>query len=246
MRSTPRGITRRRLLATSGAATAAAVIGIQPSVAFADGENTPLYLVRSGYNGLSTLDFDVDGTTRMRLVALTDLPGLEGSEDAFSLQFSGGPIYPGLHTLSHPNLGRFDLTLGPIERSGLYEAVINRSVNAPKHFPKAYRHPQEPKDPTRSHGYKATHLKHATAHRTAHGVVCDLVFNEHEDLKRATVWLVRNGLTVATKTVHDVRGKRLRVKLDVKRPRGGRYELTVATKDRHGHLETKLARLTLQ
>ena len=246
MSSTPPGITRRRLLATSGAAAAAAAIGIQPSVALADdGNNTPLYLVRSGYNGLSTLDFDVDGT-KLRLVALTDLPGLEGSEDAFSLLFSGGPIFPGLHTLSHPNLGRFDLMIGPVEQSGLYEAVINRSVNAPKHYPKAYRHPDENKDPARSPGYRATHLKHATAHRTAHAVVCDLVFHEREDLKRATVWLARNGLVVASKTVRDVHAKRLRVKLDVKRPRGGHYELTVATKDRHGHLETKLARLTLQ
>lgn len=200
--------------------------------------------MRSGYNGLSTLDFDVDGT-KMRLVALTDLPGLEGSEDAFSLQFSGGPIFPGLHTLSHPNLGRFDLTLGPIERSGLFEAVINRSVNAPKHYPKAYQHPPQEKDPTRSPGYKETHLKRASLRRTAHGVLCELVFNERVDLKRATVWLTRGGIVVGTKVVHDVHGHRLSVRLQTK-PRHGHYQVTVATKDRHGHLETKLARVTLQ
>jgi hypothetical protein len=244
LRSTPRGITRRRLLAASGAATAAAAIGIQPSVAFADAGSTPLYLVRSGYNGLSTLDFDVDGT-RMRLVALTDLPGLEGSEDAFSLQFSGGPVFPGLHTFAHPNLGRFDLMLGPVEQAGLYEAVINRSVDAPKHYPKAYRHPPEDKDPTRSPGYKATHLKHASVRRAGHGVLCEIVFNERVDLKRATLWLSRGGVVVAAKVVHGVRGHRLSVRLPAK-PRHGHYQLTVGTKDRHGHVETKLARVTLQ
>jgi hypothetical protein len=31
-----------------------------------------------------------------------------------------------------------------------------------------------------------------------------------------------------------------------RRPRGGRYEVVVATKDRHGHLDYKLAKLALQ
>jgi hypothetical protein len=242
------GITRRRLLATGGAASAAAVIGIQPwTPALAD--DVPSYLIRSSYLALSTPDFAV-GVAKLRLEGIYDLPELAGSEDAFSLVFSGGVVEAAIQAFSHPDLGQFELFIAPVEGRGLYEALINRSVNAPKHYPKP-KPTRQPggipnKNPAPSPGYKATHLQSASLRRASRGVVCDLVFHEREDLKRATVWLSRGGLVVATKTVHDVRGKRLSMRLlPGRRARGGRYEVTVATKDRHGHVETKLAKLTL-
>ena len=189
--------------------------------------------------------------TTLRLEGVYDLLGLAGSEDAFSLIFSGGPLAPDIKAFSHPDLGPFELFIAPVEGRGLSEAVINRSVNAPKHYPKPKPTRQAggipPENPKPNPGYKATHLAHASARRTSRGIVCDLVFHEREDLKRATVWLSRGGKVVASKTVRNVHRARLSVRLPMgHRARGGRYELTVATQDRKGDIETKVARLTLQ
>ena len=80
------------------------------------------------------------GSVELQLQSISDVAGaaldasLEGSEDAFVLTFSGPlaqPLESGTHTLSHPELGTFELFISPIERPSTdcrYEAVIDRSV----------------------------------------------------------------------------------------------------------------------
>jgi hypothetical protein len=61
-------------------------------------------------------------------------PALRGSEDAFSLTFSGDTtLDSGIHGLTHPQLGSFDLFVSPVETADRhrYEAVIDRSVVPP-------------------------------------------------------------------------------------------------------------------
>ena len=97
------------------------------------------HLVRSSWAGLVQQSFAV-GSVELRLHAVADVAGaardrsLKGSEDAFALTFSGPAaeaLESGIHTLSHPALGPFELFISPVERPGtdrIYEAVIDRSV----------------------------------------------------------------------------------------------------------------------
>ena len=261
-----RGITRRRLLATGGIAGAAAVAGVRPwapgQAQAATTSDTPAYLLRSSYLSLSTKSFGTSlrgQTSDLTLQSVADLPpaasdkSLAGSEDAFALSFSASsPLTPEIHTFSHPDLGVFDLFIAPVERQGAYEVVVNRSVNAPKHYPPAPRSTdgpvappkQEPKPPA---GAKKPLVRRLGARRVGRAVVAEITFNGSASLKSATAWLTRNGIVVAAATVNHVHGHRATVRLQPrKRPRGGRYSLTVATKDRHGHVEYKAARITLQ
>jgi hypothetical protein len=67
-------------------------------------------------------------------------------------------------------------------------------------------------------------------------------------VKSATLWFTRAGMVVAATDVRHVRGRaRLNVQLPTgKRLRGGRYELTVGTKDRRGHTEYRRVKIALQ
>src|SRR4051794_18198143 len=252
-----RGVTRRRLLATGGAAGAAAAFGglRLPASASAADQGVPDYLVRSPYLALSTPNFAV-ATTSAKLTAVTDLPGLEGSEDAFSLTFSpAAPIEPGIQAFSHPDLGQFEFFIAPVERSGAYEVVVNRSVNAPKHYP----HPPHPgasgpaapprpgdKPPKGTPHVRPRHVKRVAARRLARGFACDVALNHGADLKSAVVWIARNGLVIATTEVKPVHGHRIAARVPTThRPRGGHYVVTVRTKDRHGHVEYDVAKLAL-
>jgi hypothetical protein len=252
-----RGVTRRSLLATGGVAGAAAVTGFRPWAAeAAPAADTPSYLLRSSYAALSTKSFAssyLGRTSDLTLNAVADLPGLKGNEDAFALEFSAkAPIAPGTHTFSHPDLGVFDLFIAPVERQGGYEVVVNRSVGAPKHVPKPPRAnpgpvapPKEPPKPA-AHARKPR-VRRIAARRTARGVVAELDFNGSVDLKSVTAWLFRGSRVVASASVRRVHGKRKSFKLPMrKRPRGGRYELIVATKDRAGREEYKRKKIVLQ
>jgi len=139
-------LTRRSLLRAGAVAAATTLLGIRPWSA------TPAaaaagHLRRSAYTGLIGQGFAV-GSLELRLLAVADLAGaafdksLAGSEDAFALTFAGplGPaLEAGTHILSHAALGTFELFVGPVEQPRAdrrYEAVVDRSVGAPKSPPR--------------------------------------------------------------------------------------------------------------
>jgi hypothetical protein len=78
-------------------------------------------------------------------------------------------------------------------------------------------------------------------------VVVEIGLNPDTHVRSAQVWLTHGGLVVAAVSVHHVKGQKVAVRIPMhKRPRGGRYELTVGTKDRAGHTEYKRVRIALQ
>jgi len=136
-----RSLTRRTLLRNGAAATAAALLGAQPWTA-AHAAASGGHLRRSSYRGLVGQSFKA-GAVDLRLLSVTDVAGakharkLAGSENAFVLTFSGprgAALEGGTHRLRHRALGTFDLFLSPVGPRGhrRYEAVIDRSVAAPK------------------------------------------------------------------------------------------------------------------
>ena len=261
-RAPERGVTRRRLLATGGVAGAAAVTGFRPWTAeaapAAPASDTPAYLLRSSYASLSTQTFRssyLGRTADLTLTSVRDLPGLKSSEDAFALEFSpaaNAPLEPGIHTFAHPDLGVFGMFIASVERGGGYEVVVNRSVGAPKHAPKPPRANPGPVAPPKDPPKPAPHarkprVRRIGARRTARGVVAEVDFNGSVHLKLVTVWLLRSGRVVAASTARNVHGKRKALKLPThRRPRGGRYELIVGTRDRSGREEYKRRKLVLQ
>jgi hypothetical protein len=135
-------VTRRSLLRTGALATAATFTGLRPWTA-ARAQAAASHLVRSSYASLVGKRFVV-GSVALRLLSVADVagaagnPSLAGSQDAFVLTFSG-PLDPALeartHTLSNAALGKFELFLSPVgipHGDRRYEAVIDRSVSAPK------------------------------------------------------------------------------------------------------------------
>jgi hypothetical protein len=252
-------VTRRRLLATGGAAGAAAALGRFPAIADAADPAVPDYLGRSSYLALSTQTFAV-GTTTATLEAVTDLPAvsedakLAASEDAFSLLFStAAPVEPAIQAFSHPDLGQFEFFIAPIEDEGKYEVVVNRSVNAPKFYPRQPGHtgpaaPPKPgaKPPPGAPPVHRASVKRVTARRLARGYACAVALEPGAHVKSATIWISRGGLVVASTHVKHVHGNRITASIPTKhRPRGGRYDVTVQTKDRHGHADYKVAKLAL-
>ena len=148
----------------------------------------------------------------------------------------------------------FDLFIAPVENQGLYEVVVNRSVNAPKHYPPPPRSdsgpvappkpgagppPGAPKPPKRL-------LRKVRTRRAGRAVIADISFEHRADLKWAVVWLSRRNVVIATAMAKHVHGRQKSLRIPFrKRPRGGRYELTVGTMDRHGNEEYKSVRFVL-
>ena len=139
-------ITRRSLLRMGAAASAATLVGLRPW-ASARAAAATSHLLRSSYAGLVGECFAA-GSVELRLLSVADVagaavdPSLAGSEDAFVLTFSG-PLEPtldaGAYTLSNAELGTFELFTSPVEQpreDQRYEAVVDRSVGAPKSPPK--------------------------------------------------------------------------------------------------------------
>jgi hypothetical protein len=264
-----RGVTRRSLLATGGLAGAAIATGIRPwSAATAQAAtDTPAYLIRSSYQSLSTKSFGTSlrgDTADLTLLSVDDLSAaatdksLAGSEDAFSLSFSSSAtLTPEIHTFSHPDLGVFDFFIALVENQGRYEVVVNRSVNAPKHYPKpppapAATGPAAPptpdaKPPPGVPKPKKPLIGRVHARRAGRALVAQITFEHHADLKWAVVWLSRRGVVVGSATVRHVQGKHASLRIPFrKRLRGGRYELTVGTMDHHKHDEYKTTKIVLQ
>jgi uncharacterized protein DUF6916 len=134
--SAPTTFTRRSLLRAG--AIAVTLVGLRPP-ASASAAAAPGHLLRSSYAGREGQRFLV-GSVELRLVSVTDLAGasadrsLRGSEDAFALTFSDpldAALEAGTHTVRHPDLGRFELFVAPVERprsDRRYEAVVDRST----------------------------------------------------------------------------------------------------------------------
>jgi hypothetical protein len=103
-------------------------------------------LKRSTYLSLtsSTFKVDVDGSTLpLQLAGVDDLPvaasvpALRGSDAAFSVRFVGNGLNSfagGTRTLSHPEMGTFQLFVSPVEQRSAtqtYEAVVDRTIRIP-------------------------------------------------------------------------------------------------------------------
>jgi hypothetical protein len=250
-------MTRRRLLATGGAAGAAAVVGFQPwspANAQAADDDTPAYLKRASYLALSSPDFSTSrlgAGAGLKLVSVDDLsdPKLAGRDDAFVLTFRSDTSFEsGTRSIAHKDFGVFELFLVPVGGNGNYEAIINRSVGLPKRPPKPPATPPEQKAPPPPKHVRAAAVRNAHVRRAGKDLVANVALDPDAHVKSVTVWLTRAGIVVAAAEVRHVRGRdRLGVRLPRhKRLRGGRYELTVGTKDGHGHTEYKRVKIALQ
>jgi hypothetical protein len=259
------GITRRRLLATGGAAGAAAVVGFRPwdpaSAHAATASDSPAYLRRASYQALSTPDFNTSRlgqSAGVKLMSVADLGAadvdkkLVNNDDAFSLAFtSDTPFEAGTRTFAHPDLGVFDLFVAPVEGRGGYEVIVNRSVGLPKRPPQpapaapSAASPPKPAQPKHVH---AAHVRSARVRRVGRDLVAQIELNPDAHVKSAALWLTHGGNVVAAASVKHVHSHpRLSVRLPLsKRPRGGRYELIVGTKGRHGPTEYKQLKIALQ
>lgn len=137
-------LSRRRLLQARAAGVAAASFATgwrtAGGAAHAAGPSDPLR--RSAW--LTAADGEValvaDPGRSLRLAAVADLPvaaripALRGHDDAFILRFAGpAGLEPAIHRLRHPQLGDIALFLAPADgdATGLYEAVIDRTVRIP-------------------------------------------------------------------------------------------------------------------
>jgi len=135
-------MTRRSLLRVGAAGTATTMVGLMPwspARAFAG----PGHLLRSSYAGRVGRRFAA-GSVGLELLSVADVAGaaahrrLVGSEHAFVLTFAGplgSELEAGTHTLSNVELGTFELFVSPVDQpreDRRYEAVIDRSVRAPR------------------------------------------------------------------------------------------------------------------
>jgi hypothetical protein len=138
-------LTRRSLLQVGGMASAGAWVALHPGLARAADAlsstgGAPDYLVRSTYTGLSSAtltDVTGGGSTALLLTEVADVgdPSLVGSNDAFRLELSStaAPMAGGIRTLSHPDIGQFDVFISPVGMPGStmnYEVVVDRVVPA--------------------------------------------------------------------------------------------------------------------
>jgi hypothetical protein len=265
--SPTRGMTRRRLLATGGAAGAAAVVGFQPwspAAAKAAAGDSPAYLRRSSYLALSSPDFSTSRLGQLagvKLASVADLgaadvdKALVNNDDAFALMFTSDTAFEaGTRTFAHPDFGVFELFIAPVEGRGSYEVIVNRTVGVPKRAPQppppqsGSSAPVDKKPPaTKKHG-PPPNVRTAHLRRVGKDVVAQIGLEPGAHVKSVAVWLTRGGLVVAAGSERHLHGHdRLNLRLPMhKRLRGGRYELTVGTKDRGGHSEYKRVKIALQ
>jgi hypothetical protein len=223
-------LTRRSLIRTGAAATAATLVGLRPwaaAPAAAGVTASAEYLRRSTYAGLAGQRFTI-GSLELRLMAVSDLAGatakrqLAGNEDAFALAFSGpldAPLDAGIQTFSHPDLGSFDLFVSPVDRPGVdrhYEVVVDRSVGAPKSPPRpltaAAAAPAAAATPAAGAPAAAAPaaarlFRRVSLWRTPHGARAELVLRRSMGIARVHGRLVHRGVTlaVASHHVHDDR-----------------------------------------
>jgi hypothetical protein len=250
-------LTRRSLLRTGALATAATLVGLKPW-APARARGAASHLVRSSYAGLVGQRFAA-GSVELRLLSVADVagaavdPSLAGSEDAFELTFSG-PLEPvldaGTHTLTNAGLGTFELFLSPVEQprdDRRYEAVVDRSVGAPRHSPQRAT-PPEPAGaaaaPQEAAPKGARLLRRVTLRRTARGARAEIVL-PGVNVERLQGVLKRRGKAIAGAVceVSDRRAVlRFRAAPDL---RPGAYTLVLTVVDHAGLIAIRRRRLKL-
>src|SRR3954463_1818882 len=161
-RSTRR-LSRRSLLRLGAAAGAGTLVGIRPwaTASAAAASGSAGHLLRSSYTGLTGQSFAL-ASGKLRLLSVSDVAGaavkksLAGSEDAFVLAFSrplDAVLEAGTLTLSHAELGAFELFVSPVgrpRRDRRYEAVIDRSVRARRPPRRRRRRPRSAGDASRA------------------------------------------------------------------------------------------------
>jgi hypothetical protein len=236
---THHNLTRRGLLASGGAAGAAAFAALNPTVASAITAigDDPSYLRRSGYARLVGQDFAAGSWGRsvtLTLAEVADLTGRKGRDDAFSLVFTGPPgLQSGIQQLSHPTLGSFRLMIAPVDpvsRSQDYQAIVDRSRGLTRR-----RAPRPPRGrpAERPTGHRPPELvSHAQVRQGGHGVRAEVVLGKRVHPHRAHASLIRDGRVVAisgTRAVHD---HRVVLRMTRDRLRRGDYELVVFAGER--------------
>lgn len=252
-------LTRRSFLRTGAVATAAAFAGrawAPPGAKAAGG-----HLRRSSYAGRIGQGFAV-GSPELRLLSVSDLAGaavdksLAGSEDAFALTFAG-PLDPALeasaHAFRHGALGTFELFVAPVEQprgDRRYEAVVDRSVGAPK-SPARRAQQQAPATaaaPAAAFAAaprSARLLRRVALRRTRRGARAEIVLWPGVDMTRLHGRLLRRGKTVGI-AASDVRGRRavLRFRSGRALPAGS-YTLLITVVDAAGLPATRRKRIKL-
>jgi len=254
-------LTRRSLLRSGALAAAATLAGgawrTAPAAAAAG------HLRRSAYDGLVGQRFAAAGA-ELRLVSVTDLAGaagdksLVGSEDAFALMFSApldAALGSGIHTVRHARLGRFELFVAPVGQPGAdhrYEAVIDRSVGAPKSPPRRRRtrdrapeaRAAAPAVAIAPRGLRL--LRRVALRRKGRGLRAAVVLRPGVDAVRVHACLIRRGKTIAV-AARDVRDRRAVLRFrGVRDLRPGRYTLLVTIVDDAGLIASRRRRVTLR
>jgi hypothetical protein len=258
-------ITRRSLLRTGAAAAAATLVGVRPWDPPRAAAAAPAgHLLRSSYAGLTGQSFATE-SAELRLLSVSDLagaavqPSLAGSEDAFALAFSGPldrALEAGTHTLHHADLGTFELFVSPVEQprsDRRYEAVVDRSVGAPKSPPKrvapaapATGTPAVAADAPAAARPRVRLLRRVRFHRTARGARAVIALRPAANAERVHGRLMRRGKTVAvaSRTVREQRAVlRFRDAPDLP---SGTYTLVLMFVDDAGLFVTRRRRVTLR
>lgn len=244
-------LTRRRLvqMGAAGAATfwlGSRVEGLAQAATAGNG------LKRSDYLALTDSGFtaSVDGGSRaLRLTAVEDLPvatqvaSLRDSEDAFTLLFSGdarGGFEQGTRQLSHPQLGKVDLFLVPVERrtndDQTYEAIVDRTVKIPgledDGAPKPANPGQRGEQPSRRSAVarRSPTLRRAALRRTnSRRLLADVQLANAAGVASVRASLLRRGRVVATASAGSKRGHSL-LRFGTRAPlNAASYELSLVT-----------------
>ena len=254
--------TRRGLISTGGAATAAALVARPPAALAAAADAlaaTPSPLRRASYAGLAGSSFRIGtgaAATGAKLQGISDLTGAPGSDDAFSLLFAGpssSAVEQGIHRFSHSSLGEFELFVTPIESHGKeqrYEAIVNRPPRRSVPTPPTPARAAEPTaaaaaGAAQGAGARAAAIARATARRSPKGVTCSVRLTGDADVESLTAWLVRGKRIVGAATTSRIAKGRAKLLVRTERPlRRAGYEVVVIATEADGQVASKRARVT--
>lgn len=232
------GLTRRGLIAAGSASAAAAFISGRGGIALAaDGgadSEVASHLLRSSYAGLEGRPFRLAAgasATTVTLDAVSDLAGTPaGSDDAFALVFSGPAAEAatqGVKRVTNSQLGSFDMFLVPVDAPGAeqsWEAVVNRSVGAPRRPPApggTHGSQEAPEDASTPDGGAARRhavIRRVSGRRTPRGATLDVLLAPDADVEHVAAWLVRGRRVLGTASRDDVRSRRLTLRVKTRRP----------------------------
>lgn len=231
------------------------------------GGSAPAYLRRSSYAGLTGSDFAASfagGEQALTLASISDLgrPEVAGADDAFSLEFAGSSdqvITQGIHTLSHPSLGSFDVFVAAVdqpEKTQAYQLIVDRSIKLSGEQAPSEPQPQATTPSSGSDGappqspsptstqasagpaehppaHHTGHVRDIHVHRAPHGLLVEAEISDAADVKVLRAWL-RHGRRLLGVAERHVHGQRVSLQIHTKhRVPAGRYELVLATVDAH-------------